>query len=72
MLDKKISRFVLLRQFESGSNSAATPRLLDRLEWYCHITGLEGVALRLHKVQAYSSRDLAITRYLGEPTSTQA
>ena len=33
MVDDKISRFVWLRQFEVGSNSAGASRLLDRLEF---------------------------------------
>ena len=33
MIDGKVSRFVWLRQFEVGSNSAGASRLLDRLEF---------------------------------------
>lgn len=33
MLDGNVSRFVWLRQFEVGNNSAGTSRLLDRLEF---------------------------------------
>jgi TnpA family transposase len=39
MLDANISRFIWLRQFEVGNNSAAANRLLDRLEF------LRGLAL---------------------------
>ena len=33
MVDRKISRFIWLRQFEVGSNSADASRLLDKLEY---------------------------------------
>ncbi|ESW79693.1 hypothetical protein X772_26790 [Mesorhizobium sp. LSJC280B00] len=33
MLAGNISRFILLRKFELGNNSAAANRLLDRLEF---------------------------------------
>ena len=33
MVDDKVSRFVWLRQFEAGINSAGAPRLLGRLEF---------------------------------------
>ncbi len=32
MVDRKVSRFIWLRQFKVGSNSADASRLLDRLE----------------------------------------
>lgn len=38
MIDGKVSRFIWLRQFEVGSNSADASRLLDRLE---HLQGLK-------------------------------
>ena len=38
MVDGKVSRFIWLRQFEVGSNSADASRLLDRLE---HLQGLK-------------------------------
>lgn len=31
--DDRVTRFVWLRQFEPGSNSSSTNRLLDRLEY---------------------------------------
>lgn len=41
MVDGKISRFVWLRQLESGGNSAGASRLLDRLDccrhWQCRL-----------------------------------
>ncbi|MCQ3008841.1 hypothetical protein NLO93_28470, partial [Pseudomonas savastanoi] len=33
LLDANISRFIWLRQFEVGNNSAAANRLLDKLEF---------------------------------------
>ena len=60
MVDEQVSRFVWLRQFEVGSNSADANRLLDRLEF------LKGLGLDPGIFQGVPLHRIARLRRQGE------
>lgn len=60
MMEGNISRFIWLRQFEAGSNSASANRLLDRLEF------LRGLVIDPHVLASIPAHRIARLRRQGE------